>query len=307
MPNSRYAGAIGLFIAAGITQYIGAAIAVGAFEHVPALAVSWWRIGIAAVVLLLWRRPWRLDRSWWGQAAVFGIVLATMNALFYLAIARIPLGTAVAIEFLGPVAVAALTGRQWNQRVAIVTAALGVVVIGGLGVDWSRPGTPAGLAFALLAGAAWGGYILLGARLAHRTNGVDALSVGMTAGAIAFLPLAFLTPVATFGDPRLMGSLVLIALLSSVVPYVVDQLNFGILPAATFAILMALLPATSLAVGAFALAQVPNVFELLGLGLVSVAVLLANLPERRAGGPSSPRRPGRVLPDEAAPPSQLGG
>ena len=71
------------------------------------------------------------------------------------------------------------------------------------------------------------------------------------------------------------------ALLSSVVPYVVDQLNFGVLPPATFAILLALLPATSVVVGAIALAQIPNVFELVGLALISVAVLLANLPQGR--------------------------
>ncbi|MDO5495822.1 MAG: EamA family transporter, partial [bacterium] len=281
VPASRYAGAIALFVAGGISQYLGAAVAVGVFHHVPAIAVSWWRILFAALVLLAWRRPWRTDRSWWRAAALFGLALAAMNTTFYLAIHHIPLGTAVALEFIGPIAVAALTGRGWAQRTAIVAAGVGVVVIGGLGLDWGEPGTALGLAAALAAGGFWGLYVALGSRLAHRTNGMDALAVGMTAGAIAFLPLAFLTPLPAFTSPGVMGSMLLVALLSSVVPYAVDQVNFGALPPATFAILLALLPATSLVVGALLLQHFPNAFEVLGLGLISVAVLLANLP---AGG-----------------------
>nr|NLD39999.1 EamA family transporter [Actinomycetales bacterium] len=281
VPPARYAGAVTLFVFGGITQYIGAAIAVGVFPHAPALAVSWWRIMFAALFLLAWRRPWRLERSWWRQAAAFGIVLAAMNTTFYVAIEHIPLGTTVALEFVGPIAVAAMTGRGWTQRAAITAAGLGVVVIGGLGLDWGSPGTVLGLLAALAAGALWGLYVTLGSRLARRTDGMDGLSVAMTAGAVAFLPLAFLTPPSALTDRGVMGSLVLVALLSSVVPYVVDQLNFGVLPPATFAILLALLPATSVLVGALALAQIPNVFELAGLALISAAVLLANLPQGR--------------------------
>lgn len=283
VPGSRYAGAVALFVVGGITQYMGAAVAVGAFEQIPALAVSWWRVALAALILLAWRRPWRgQDRTWWRSAVLFGVVLAAMNAFFYLAIDRIPLGTAVAIEFLGPIAVAAATGRGWNQRAAIAAGGLGVVVIGGLGLDWNTAGTGFGLAAALVAGAMWAAYIVLGMRLSTRAKGVDVLAVGMTAGMIVFLPLAFLTPPATFTNPGLLAALLFVALASSVVPYVVDQLNFGILPPATFAILLALLPATSLVVGAIALAQIPGAFDLVGLGLVSVAVLLANLPSGSA-------------------------
>jgi len=278
VPPARYAGAVALFVAGGISQYLGAAVAVGVFDHVPAITVSWWRILFAALVLLAWRRPWRTDRSWWRAAALFGVVLAAMNTTFYLSINHIPLGTAVALEFVGPIAVAALTGRGWTQRAAITAAGLGVVVIGGLGMDWGEPGTALGLVAALAAGAFWGLYVALASRLAHRTNGMDALAVGMTAGAIAFLPLAFLTPLPAFTNPAVMGSMLLVAVLSSVVPYAVDQVNFGVLPPATFAILLALLPATSLVVGALLLAQIPNAWEVLGLGLISLAVLLANLP-----------------------------
>ncbi|NCD20528.1 MAG: hypothetical protein EOL89_11245, partial [Actinobacteria bacterium] len=104
--QSRYAGAVGLFILGAVTQYVGAALAVGLFETMPAPTVAWWRIAIAAVVLLAWRRPWRrLPRETWGAAALFGVVLAAMNVAFYIAIDHIPLGTAVSIEFVGPVTV----------------------------------------------------------------------------------------------------------------------------------------------------------------------------------------------------------
>ena len=97
-----------LFLASGFTQYAGAALAIGLFAVIPAASVAWWRLAVSAVVLLAWRRPWR--QSWTRRelaaAALFGVVLATMNVVFYVAIEYLPLGTAVAIEFLGPVAVA---------------------------------------------------------------------------------------------------------------------------------------------------------------------------------------------------------
>ena len=84
--QSRYAGAVGLFVLGALTQYVGAALAVGLFGAMPAVTVAWWRIAIAAVVLLAWRRPWRGSREWWWRAAAFGLVLAGMNVSFYLAI-----------------------------------------------------------------------------------------------------------------------------------------------------------------------------------------------------------------------------
>lgn len=277
----RFAAAVVLFIAAGVSQYIGAALATGLFGQMGSLTVGWWRIALSAVVLLLWRRPWRKGAPWWRWAVLFGLALTGMNLAFYLAIERIHLGTAVAIEFVGPVAVAALAGRGLGQRLAGFFAAAGVVTISGFGVDWSEPGTGWGLFWAAVAGALWGLYVVLGDRLASRVSGMDALSIGMASGALIFSPLAFGTPAATFGMADVLLILGAVAFLSSVIPYVVDQLNFGVLTAATFAILQALLPATSVVVGAVMLAQVPTVAQLLGLALISIAVLLANAPDRR--------------------------
>ncbi|WNB85496.1 hypothetical protein [Cellulomonas sp. ATA003] len=125
-----------LFVASGLTQYVGAAIAVGLFATLAAPTVAWLRIVVAAVVLLAWRRPWRVrwERRDLAAAALFGTVLAAMNVAFYVAIDHLPLGTAVAIEFIGPVAVAAVTGRGWRERVGIALAAAGVVLLAGVTV-----------------------------------------------------------------------------------------------------------------------------------------------------------------------------
>ena len=122
-----------LFVVSGLTQYLGAALAVGIFGTIAAASVAWLRIAVAAVVLVVWQRPWR---SRWHlpelrTAVVFGAVLALMNVAFYVAIDHLPLGTAVSIEFLGPVAVAAATGRGWRDRVGIAVAAVGVVLLAG--------------------------------------------------------------------------------------------------------------------------------------------------------------------------------
>lgn len=277
----RFAAAVVLFITAGITQYIGAALATGLFSDMGSLTVGWWRISIAAAVLLAWRRPWRKAAAWWKWAVLFGLFLTGMNLAFYLAIERIHLGTAVSIEFVGPVLVAALAGRGPGQRLAGLFAAAGVVTISGFGVDWSEPGTGWGLFWAAVAGGLWAGYVVLGDKLAHRVSGMDALAIGMASGALLFSPLAFGTPTTAFGDPVILLTLVGVAMLSSVIPYVVDQINFGVLTAATFAILQALLPATSVLVGAVMLSQIPTAAQLAGLALISIAVLLANAPDRR--------------------------
>ncbi|KAE8762410.1 EamA family transporter [Georgenia thermotolerans] len=277
LPPSRVP-APALFMASGASQYLGAAIAVELFVLMPAATVAWWRVVVAAVFLLLWRRPWRTGwtRRDLAASALFGVVLAGMNLLFYGAIAHLPLGTAVSLEYLGPVVVAALGGRGARSRVAVVLALLGVVSISGLGVDWSAPGTALGVAFALAAGAAWAGYIVLGRRIATARSGLDSLAVGMAVGALVYAPLAAGTAGAALASPALALAVVGVGLLSSAVPYTVDQVALTRLSAPTFALLTALLPTTSLLVGLVVLRQVPSPGEILGLVLVSVAVALAS-------------------------------
>src|SRR5829696_2465488 len=154
-----------LFGLGAVSQYVGSAVAVLLFEVVPAAGVAWLRIAAAAGALAIWRRPWRNER--WSRrrlalAAAFGVTLALMNLTFYLAIDRLPLGTAVAIEFIGPISVAAIGSRTRRDIGALALATLGVVLL----ADIHFAGSPGGVALALAAGAFWAGYVVIGHRVA---------------------------------------------------------------------------------------------------------------------------------------------
>ena len=199
-----------------------------------------------------------------------------MNVMFYEAIARIPLGTAVAIEFLGPVVVAAIGSRRVRDRVAVGAAACGVVLLAG--VEAPGPAGLTGVLFALASAALWAGYILLGKRVADAGAGLDSLAVGMSLAAVVLAPV-LVTPALVhtpeaFTDPRvwLLGAGV--GVLSSVLPYAIDQVVLRSVGQARFALLLALLPATAAIVGALVLTQVPTVPEVVGIGLVVAAMVL---------------------------------
>ena len=275
-----------LFISAALFQYVGAAIAIGLFGVLDPGAVVWWRIIIGGVGMVLLWRPWwvRWTPRSLGASVLFGLALAGTNLLFYEAIARIPLGATVSLEFLGPVAVAVLRGRGREPRIAAGIALVGVVLIGGLGLDLTDATTRTGFFFGLAAGAAWAGYILLGARISQSAPPGPSLAVGMVASGIVFLPFLWsevvTTPLTPSSPVVLTWGLVLmlvgVGLFSTTIPYSIEAVAFSRLPAATFALLTALLPATSTLVGAVALRQIPTVAELIGLVLISVAVWLAS-------------------------------
>jgi inner membrane transporter RhtA len=264
-----------LFVVGGLSMYVGAALAVGLFDRLSPAAVAVLRILGAAVVLLAWRRPgraaWRGARL--GRAVAFGLATALMNLTFYEAIARLPLGTAVAIEFCGPVAVAAVASRRPRDVGAVLLAALGVLLIAD--VRWSDGGS--GVLWALGAAALWAAYIVLGKRLATGGTGVDDMAVGFAVAAV------LLSPVVLFGAPNGLGTLadpvvlllaVGVGVLASVVPYGLDQVVLRRVGQARFAVLLALLPATATVVGLVGLAQVPTLAEAAGIAAVVAAVAL---------------------------------
>lgn len=281
-----------LFVCSGLTQYLGAAIAVGLFAAVGPPEVAWLRITMSAVVLLVWRKPWR---SRWtvrrlGGVAMFGVALAAMNVTFYIAIDHLPLGTAVAIEFCGPIAVAAITGRGWRERGAIAVAAVGVVLLAGVTTTTSEDADlVTGLVAIGLAAAFWAGYILLGRRVAVGGDGVTSLAVAMAIGAVAFAPWLAPSAVGVMADGRLALAVLGVAVLSSVVPYGLEQAILRRVSAATFSVLLALLPATAAIIGAVVLRQVPTAPELVGLVLVSGAIVMtARGPQPRGRGSQEP-------------------
>ncbi|OPX05455.1 DMT family transporter [Mycobacterium sp. AT1] len=265
------------FVVGAVSQYIGAAVGVFLFETTDPAAVAWLRAAAAAVALLAWRRPWRTrwTRRSIAAAGGFGMVTVAMNVAFFEAIDRIPLGTAVAIEFIGPVAVAVLGSRRVQDLVAIVLAGVGVVLVAGaqLGVD------PAGVGFALLAAALWAGYILVGKRVADAGSGLDSLAVGMTVAAVVLaaplLSHQLVDDASVFADPHVWALGAAVGVLSTAVPYGLDQVVLRRMGRARFALLLALLPATAAVVGAVALAQRPTIAEVAGIALVMAALVVS--------------------------------
>jgi inner membrane transporter RhtA len=260
-----------LFVLGAISQYLGSAVAVLLFASIPAAGLSWLRAASAAVALVAWRRPWRT--RWTAHrlllVGLFGTALACMNLAFYLAIDRLPLGTAVAIEFSGPVAVAALGSRSRRDLLALALAVLGVRQLADVHVS----GSPAGVAFALTAGALWAVYIVLGHRVAS-DPGIrpqDGLAAGMALGAIVLAPFLVSEAVPGLTDLGLLLASIAVGLASSVVPYVLEQVAMRRLSRARFALLLALLPATAAIVGAIVLGQIPGVLEAVGILLVVAA------------------------------------
>lgn len=260
----------GLFVIGALSQYGGAAIAVSLFATIPAPSLAWARVATSAIVLALWRRPWRL--RWplrqWALAVGFGLALAAMNVSFYLALARLPLGTAVAIEFSGPVAVAALGARRWRDGGALVLAIAGVLLL----ADVSWGGNPLGVLFALGAAAMWAGYIVLGSKVASGGSGVDGLTVGLVAGAVALAPVLAGGFLPAFHDGGVFFACLAVGLLSTALPYAIDQIVLLRISAARFALLQALLPATAAVVGVLFLRQIPSLVETAGVALVVLAV-----------------------------------
>jgi inner membrane transporter RhtA len=265
---------VALFVLNAISQYAGASLAVRAFAAMPAAGVAWIRVLTGAVVLGAWRRPWRALR---GQpaasllvVAAFGIALATMNLSFYLAIERLPLGTTVAIEFIGPILVAAVAVRGPRNLVALVVAVGGVATLSRI----SLSGSPVGVVFAITAGLLWALYIVLAHRVARRGLGTTGLAAAMAVGAVAIAPLAAAPAVESAGHGAVLLLAIGAGLLSSVVPYALDQVLLRRLSRGAFALLLSLLPATATVMGLVLLRQVPQPLELLGIGLVVAAVIL---------------------------------
>lgn len=264
------------FVASAIFHYLGPAFAVLLFARVEPLGVAWLRIASAALIFAAWRRPWRHFLQT-GAAARWnivglGVVLGSMNACFYLAIDRLPLATVGAIEFLGPIALA-LTGLR-TQRNAV---ALALVVTGVWFLTHLRlAGAPLGFVFAFANCALFTLYIVLGHRVANDGGGsaIDRLAAAMLVALVVVTLLGIWPAVPALLSLPLLAAGVGVGVTSSVIPYVCDQLAMARLPRATFAMLLALLPATACLVGAVVLHQWPGRAETVGIALVAAGIAI---------------------------------
>ena len=263
----------GYFVVSAIFHYLGPSFAVMLFAQVQPLGVAWLRIASAAMVLGVWRQPWRcfglLTRPERRTIIALGVVLAGMNSLFYLAIRRLPLGTVGAIEFLGPIGLAAAGIKSVRNTLALLIAIAGVAIL----TDVRFAGTPLGYVFAFANCALFVIYIVLGHRISA-SGGIDRLGMAMLIAALAAFPLGITDAAPAFLRPGLLLAGIGVGISSSVIPYVSDQLAMAKLPRATFALFLAILPATATATGFLVLKQVPTLLELVSVGLVVLAVAL---------------------------------
>lgn len=280
-PRTGTTPAVLLVIAGLACQEVGASLAVLLFPTVGPLGMVMLRLVFSAALLLLITRP-RLrghSRGAWVAVAGFGLVLAVMNGLFYLALERLPLGVTVTIEVLGPLVLSIVASRRASAWLWALLALVGVSALGGGG--WGDL-DPLGVVFALGAAASWAFYILSSARVGREFPKLDGLALAMTVGAVLSLPFG----IADAGQALLRVDILAlgaaVAVLSSTIPYAFELIALRRLPAAAFAILMSLAPATAALAGFVFLGQAMSLLELLGIGLVIAASIGAVRSSARA-------------------------
>src|SRR5512132_2925590 len=262
------------FVVSAIFHYLGPAFAVLLFARVEVLGVAWLRIATAAVIFALWRRPWRtltgLDASGRKLILAWGATLALMNCCFYIAIDRLPLGTVAAIEFLPVILLAALGARTARNLGALALAVPGVYLL----TDVALEGDPLGVAFAFVNAALFAAYIIVSHRAAQNASvpGIDLLGMAMLIAAVVATPIGAWAAVPAFTDPVAIAAGIGVGVSSSVIPYVTDQLAMARMPRSTYALMVALLPATATVIGIVVLAQLPSAVEAAGVALVIAGV-----------------------------------
>lgn len=265
------------FIGSAVFHYLGPAFAVLLFARVPVAGVAWLRVVSAGLIFAIWRRPWRAfrasDARTRRQIAALGAIFALMNYSFYMAIDRLPLGTVAAIEFVGPIALALAGVRSARNLTALALAGAGVFLL----TDVRLAGAPAGFVWAFLNCVLFTLYVVVAHRVSRSdpaTTPIDRLGAAMLFAALAITPLGMGGALPALGDPLALAAGVGVGVSSSVIPYAFDQLAMARLPRSTYALFVALLPATAVVIGMIVLGQVPLWIETAAVGLVVGGVLL---------------------------------
>lgn len=262
------------FGVSAVFHYLGPSFAVLLFPAVGVLGVAWMRIASAALIFAPWTRPWRTfrqadARTRWLLVGLGGC-LAVMNTSFYLALDRLPMSLVAAIEFVGTVGVALYGLRTRRNLLALILAVAGVFIL--IDVKWAHD--PLGLFWAFLNGALFVGYIALGHKASEggASGGVERLGAAMAIAFLFVMPIGFWQAIEAFGVLTLVLAGIGVGFCSSVLPYICDQLAMSRLPRSSFALLLALLPATATIIGVIVLAQIPTASDILGVLLVMAGV-----------------------------------
>ena len=274
-PFPRLAGLSGrispvwLVLCAIVSVQVGAAFGKSLFTLTAPTAVAWLRMAFAAAIFWVFARPRLRGRTWaeWRVVLGYGVALATMNWAIYQSFARIPIGLAVTIEFLGPLGIALVGSRRARDLLWVGLAALGVALLGvfPVTVDWI------GIGYALLAGAAWAGYILLSGPTGRAWEGVTGVSVGTLVGVAVFLVPGVLAGGASMWQWPVLWLAAVVGVMSSVIPYGLEMVARRSIPASVFGILMSLEPAIAALAALVVLQEQLNPAEIVAMACVIVA------------------------------------
>ncbi|THA55827.1 DMT family transporter [Streptomyces sp. A1136] len=282
-------GPVALVVSAGISVQFGAALAVMVMPRTGAAGVVTLRLAAAALVLLLVCRPKvrGYARADWSTVFWFGVTMAGMNGLFYQAIDRIPLGPAVTLEVLGPLALSVIVSRRLVNLLWAGLALAGVALLAGHGEGGFGGLDSLGAAFAVGAGAMWAAYIVFSARTGRRFPQADGLALAMAVAAVISLPLGVVEAGSDLVVPSTLALGLGVAVMSSVLPYTLELLALRRLPAPTFAILMSLEPAIAASAGFLVLHQGMSVADALAIALV-IAASMGAVRSQTAAPPAAP-------------------
>lgn len=276
--------------------YLATSVAKVAFSQLDPLYSVWYRVGFMSLLLLAWRRPFSKNKrsslpktiKEWAIVVAVGISLVMMNTMFYLAISCMAVGVAVTIEFVGPLMVAVITGKSWRERLGIVIAACGIIVLASASVnDKSNANFLIGLVAILIGGSMWGMYIVSGRMLAKGSNAIDRVSIAAFIGWLlqtTFLGVPAVQHViwpkqsATWaaesgGVLKLIGLMIVIAVCASFFPALFDQLLLRRVSSAKYSVMQALYPAIAALVG-IGFGEMPTWIDVLGMALVMCAVFI---------------------------------
>ncbi len=272
---------VALVLLSVVSTQLGAAIAKPLFSDLSPPGVVLLRLGFAALMLTLWNRPhWRrYSRQEYQLLVLFGLSIATMNGFFYGAIARLPIGIAVTLEFLGPLGVALLRSRRRLDALWVMLAGAGVLLLSPL------PGSaldPLGILYALLAAVGWGSYILLSAKAGESFAG-EVLPIVLTVATIAMLPAGLASGGPGFGSPRIWALCAAVGFFASVVTYSLEMAALKRMAVSVFGVLMSLEPAIASLLGFAILGETLSGRSILAIALVSLAAAGSAQGEAKAG------------------------
>lgn len=280
-PVAPLALAIGALLVSMVSYQCGASLAEHLFPQVGAQGATAYRLGLSALILLLWRRPWRRSgrqRNWrvlWG----YGLAMGAMNLVFYMSLRTVPLGIAVALEFTGPLALALAGSRRPLDFVWIALVMAGLMLLLPLRAQ-AQALDPAGVMYALAAGVGWALYIVLG-KQAGAAYGADAVTLGTSVGAVLTIPFGVAHAGSALLSPALLPYALGVAMLSSALPYSLEMIALTRLPARSFSTLLSLEPAIAAVAGAALLGQRLSLLQWLAIVAIIVAATGTALSVRR--------------------------